>query len=113
MHYSILLALGGILIAAGTAGAQEDVATVEGKVTYDDSPVLEGRIFFHFGDGEFVGAKIKDGNFKVTRVPTGDRRVTVEGKDVPAKYGSEKTARLACKLEAGRQLFDIVLRHSR
>ena len=61
-------------------------------------------------NGEFVGATTaKDGGYLVSRVPEGDRKVTVEGKGVPAKYASDKTTPLAITLKKGTLTYDLVL----
>src|SRR5262245_21639141 len=81
-----------VLLTPGPrADAADEAATVRGRVTLDGKPLAEGRILFHIGDDQFVGAKLnKDGGFAVTRVPSGRHKVTVEARGVPARYSSEE-----------------------
>jgi hypothetical protein len=71
------------------AGA--DIVPVKGTITLKGKPLASGRIFFHFENDQFLGAKIKDGTFAVKRVPVGRYRVSIEGKGVGPRYASEET----------------------
>jgi hypothetical protein len=82
---------------------------VMGKVTMAGEPLASGRIIFHLDNGQFVGSKVKNGDFTIDRVPVGTRKVTVEGKDVPAKYAAEKTSGLTMKVKEGTSRLDFVL----
>jgi hypothetical protein len=83
---------------------------VEGVVVIDGKPLDAGKVFFHLDSGEFVGAKVKDGKYAVSRVPAGKRKVAAEGKGVPAKYGSEETSGLTLEVKEGARTFDVELR---
>jgi hypothetical protein len=100
--------------------AADDTATVEGTVLFDGKPLAGARIFFHFGDGQFVGAKVgKDGKYKMKAVPTGTYKVTVEMwhelKDgsvvqvVPEKYSAEDKSELQVKVKPGANTLDFKL----
>ncbi len=95
-----------LLISTSIATAGD--GKVSGKVVIDGMPV-EGRVFFHLNNGEFVGAKIKDASYTVSRVPEGTWKITVEGKGVPAKYASEKTSALKVNVKTGATVLNIVL----
>jgi hypothetical protein len=98
----------GLLLSPSLASAGD--AKVSGKVTLDGEPLGKVRIFFHLADGQFVGATTSDdGTYLVSRVPEGTRKITVEGKGVPAKYASEKTASLSVEVKKGSLTFDVAL----
>ena len=95
LRFSMALALVSLavaLLANHPAAAGEGSSTVEGKVTLEGKPLRSGRIFFHLKNDQFVGAKIKNGEYSVERVPAGKWRITVEGEGVPAKYSSAEKA---------------------
>jgi len=95
MRSSIVLAIvswGSILLFSPTAAADEESATVNGTVTLKGKPLERGKIIFYLDGDQFVGAKIKDGEYSVERVPAGKWRITVEGEGVPAKYSSAEKA---------------------
>ena len=69
-----------------------------------------GKVTFYLDNGQFVGSKIKDGEYTVDRVPFGTRRVTIEGKSVPVKYTSDDRSGLTLKVTEGEQTFDIDIR---
>jgi RNA polymerase sigma factor (sigma-70 family) len=75
----------------------EELATVGGKVIYNGKPLTDGVITFHCKDDQFVGGKIKDGMFRVDRVPFGEIKVTIESKkvQVPAKFADPDTSGLS------------------
>jgi hypothetical protein len=83
---------------------------VTGTITVNGKPLAAGKVIFHLDDGEFVGAKVKDGAYKIGRVPEGTRKITIEGKGVPAKYASEDTSGLTSEVMVGDQTFDISLK---
>ncbi len=104
-HFAIVLALFTLASLVGSARAADD-ATVEGTVTLDGQPLTEARIFLHFGDGQFVGATVKDGKFKMKAVPAGTYAVTVElskeDKQVlPPKYSAEDKSPLRIEVKKG------------
>jgi hypothetical protein len=80
------------------------LATVGGKVTYNGQPLTDATITFHLKDDQFVGARIKDGTFRVDRVPPGVVKVTIESKKVrlPAKFTSPDTSGLSVEIKKGK-----------
>jgi hypothetical protein len=80
---------------------------VTGKVTVAGKPLASGRIIFHLDDGQFVGSKVKNGDYTIDRVPVGTRKVTVEGKGVPDKYADEETSGLKLEVKEGVNTIDI------
>ncbi len=102
------LALAG---AGAQAPAADPPASVSGRITLDGRPLPGGRIFFHVGDDQLVGAKLKaDGTFKIDRVPVGTHKVTVESKAAPARYASEDQSALRVETKAGANVLDFDLR---
>src|SRR5262245_10325814 len=93
-----------VLGIAPIPAAEPELGTVEGKVTYQGKPLEDATIAFHLADGQFVGAKIKDGNYKVDRVPAGTVKVTVQSKKdaIPAKFGVEDATPLKFEVKAGK-----------
>jgi hypothetical protein len=99
-------------LAAGPAPAADpELGTVEGTVTFVGKPLTDATITFHLPDGQFVGAKIKDGKYRVDRVPAGTMKVTVQSKKfpLPARFSAEETALLAVEVKAGKNAFDVNL----
>lgn len=94
------------------------MATTNGEVTgtikIDGKPLAGGKIAFHRDNGQFAGSRIKDGKYKVDCVRAGVLRVTLQGKDVPAKYASEDTSPLVVEVsEDGPNKFDFDVRTSK
>jgi hypothetical protein len=79
-------------------------ADATGQVTLKEKPLAEGKITFHLANDQFVGSKVKNGKFLVKRLPTGQHRVTIEGKGVPKKYGSEETTPLIVEVKEGGKI---------
>ena len=110
-----LLTLAVALTCGPRAAAADDLASVKGTITLDGKPLPSGRILFHLGDGQFIGAKIKDdGTFKMERVPTGKYKVTVEsavqGKSVlPARYAADDKSELQVEVKKGANTLDFAL----
>jgi hypothetical protein len=110
-----LLTLAVVLTCGPRAAAADDLASVKGTITLDGKPLPSGRILFHLGDGQFIGAKIKDdGTFKMERVPTGKYKVTVEsavqGKSVlPARYAADDKSELQVEVKKGANTLDFAL----
>ncbi len=98
-----------ILVGGPVTAADEELATVEGTVTYKGKPLPDGTITFHLKDDQFVGAKLKDGKYRVDRVPVGEFTVTIESKKVrlPAKYSAEETSGLKLSVKKGKNTADI------
>jgi hypothetical protein len=82
---------------------------VTGKVFVAGKPLASGRIIFYQDNGQFVGSKVKNGDYAIDRVPVGTRKVTVEGDGVPAKYAAEDTSGLVVELKEGTNSYDISL----
>jgi hypothetical protein len=91
--------------------ADEVLVTVEGTVTYDGKPLTDATITLHLKDDQFVGARVKDGRFRVDRVPVGEAHVTVESKKVPlpAKYADTSTSALIVEVKQGKTTADFRL----
>jgi hypothetical protein len=109
---TVSLTLFAVVLAAGPAAAADpELGTVEGTVTFNGKPVPDGTITFHLPDGQFVGAMLKDGKYRVDRVPAGTAKVTVQSKKVPipAKFADEETALLTVEMKAGKNAFDVNL----
>jgi hypothetical protein len=104
-----LVALAVGLLANHPAAADEASSTVKGTVTLEGKPLASGRIFFHLKNDQFVGGKIKNGEYSVERVPAGKWRITVEGEGVPAKYSSDEKAILEVEVVANPGAYDIKL----
>jgi len=106
-----LAALAAVLLANHPAAAGEGSSTVKGTITLEGKPLESGRIFFHLKNDQFVGAKIKNGEYSVERVPAGFWRITVEGDGVPVKYNSDEKATLKVEVvpNAAPGAYDIKL----
>ena len=101
--------LGGLLVtSASSVRAADGDAT--GLITLNGKPLAAGKITFHRDNGQFLGSKVKDGNYTIDRVPTGTLRVTIDGPGVPLKFASEETSGLIVKAEEANNRFDFVLR---
>jgi len=100
-----------LLSAVGhPAPADERLSTIEGQVVLDGQPLAAGKIFFYLDDDQFVGSKVKEGAFKMSRAPVGVWRVAIEGETVPPKFASERTSPLRVDVREGRNVFDFNLR---
>lgn len=113
------LALAAVLaVLAPFARGADDLATVQGKVTFKGAPLAGVKVTFHLGGGQFAGAKsAEDGTFKVERLPTGKHAITVEAAAkgakavaLPAKFADEGTSGLRLDVKKGTSNFDIDLR---
>jgi hypothetical protein len=123
LRLSALLALFTLafLSSGAYARADDETATVEGTVVLNDKPLMEGaRIFFHFADGQFIGAKIgKDGKFKMKAVPPGAYKVTVEmpkappaakvEQVLPPQYSAQDKTDLQVEVKKGANTLDFKL----
>jgi hypothetical protein len=98
------------LFFVGPVSADEPTPLISGTVHYQGKPLDGGRIIFHLNGDEFVGGKIKGGAYKVTRVPVGAWRVSIEAMGMPAKYASEEATTLTVQVRAGTNVFDFDLR---
>jgi hypothetical protein len=107
-----LVAVVAILIGRPSAAADEDLSSIEGKVTYNGKALPDGAITFHLKDDQFVGSKIKDGAFRIDRIPTGMVRVTIASKKlrIPMKYGVPETSPLSLEVKRGKGVADFQIR---
>ena len=80
------------LVTNGREAAAQTPTRISGHVAFNGKPLAAGKLVFSLDDDEFVGARIKDGRFKLKYVPSGTWRVAIESDDVPAKYRGEETS---------------------
>jgi hypothetical protein len=99
-----------LLFVVPTTFADEKLVTVEGKIHLDGKPVPEGKIIFHLDKDEFIGAKVKNGSYTLSRVPTGSWTVTIEGAGIPAKFSGEEQSGLKVEVKEGKLTFDVELK---
>lgn len=106
-----LVIVGAVAWSDRPAAADDKLAMVEGAITYKGVAVPNGTIIFHLPDDQFVGAKIKDGKYRVDRVPAGTAKVTITSGKVrlPAKFAGPETSGLTIEVKAGKATFDIRL----
>jgi hypothetical protein len=101
-----------LLSGARVSAADEELGTVEGTVTLNGKPLTDTTITFHLMDDQFVGAKVKDGKYRVDRVPAGTVKVSIQSKKIaiPAKYASEETTPLSVEIKKGKGMvnFDLI-----
>ncbi len=117
LRYSIAFAIlipAVMLQPSPFAFAGEEQVSVTGKVTLDGRPLPDGKVFIHLSDGQFVGCKIKDGSFKIGRVPLGTHKVTVEMRRdglnaLPARYSEEKLSALRVEVKKEANVLDLLL----
>lgn len=86
--------------------------TVKGTVTIDGSPLPAGRIAFIPSKGVAASGEIKDGQYTVTGVPSGDAKVTVETTTIKERIASlnlpPKTSLSGMRPPPGAQMPDNV-----
>jgi hypothetical protein len=104
---AVVAACGLLLVSAPCATAGD--GKVIGKITLNGKPLAAGKVTFYLDNGQFVGSKVKDGEYTVDRVPAGMRRVTVEGQGIPPTFTSEETSPLQMKVKEGPNTFAIEL----
>jgi len=95
------------LLLGGTARADEPNLVVDGTVTFRGVPVADGKILFQLADDEFVGGKIKDGRYRLTRVPAGTWRISLQAKGVPARFASEEASPFRAEVKPGQNSIDL------
>jgi hypothetical protein len=108
----VLFAASAVFLSGGHGAAgDEELGTVEGTVTYKGRPLTDATITFHLKDDQFVGAKVKEGKYRVDRVPAGKVVVTIDAKKLrlPGKYALEQTSPLRVKIEKGKTTVDFDL----
>jgi hypothetical protein len=101
-----------VFASVGTvSAADEELASVGGKVIYNGKALDDAVITFHLKDDQFVGAKIKGGRFRVDRVPVGAVKVTIDSKKValPAKFADPETSGLRIKIKKGKNPVNFML----
>jgi hypothetical protein len=104
-HVLALMSVCTLLVGAtAISAADEELGTVEGTVTFRGKPLTDATIKFHLKDDQFVGAKIKDGKYRVDRVPAGKVKVTIESKTLPlpAKFADEEKSLLIIEVKKGK-----------
>jgi hypothetical protein len=96
----------GALLLTAAVGCGSGKGTVSGKVTLDGKPLPAGQISFVGAHGQTATADIKDGQYTVSNVPTGDVKVTVQTSSIKqqaetllasSRYGSSKTRAAAAR----------------
>jgi hypothetical protein len=105
-----LITVAAVHLASHRVMADEESGAVKGKVTLNGEALEKGRIFFHIGNDQFVGAKIKNGEFSVDKVPVGDWKVTVEGDGIPAVYTVDVQTPLKVAVTKDSQTFEFSLK---
>src|SRR5262245_58860160 len=88
--------------------ADDSTAPVRGTITVNGKPLAAARIFFFIDEDQFVGAKVKEGAYKLDRVPVGNHVVAIEFEGVPPKYSDKSELRVEIKL--GSNIIDFDLR---
>ena len=105
----VLEAKGGVVFEFKSVLAADSKVTGKVWLVVAGKPLASGRIFFHLNNGQFVGSKVKDGDYSIDRVPVGTHKVTVEGQGVPEKYAAEDTSGLTVEVTEGTFTFDVIL----
>lgn len=101
-----LLTLAVALLAVHPLEADEVVTPATGMITVNGQPLAAGKITFYLDDDQFVGSKVKDGAYKVTRVPVGEWTVVIEGDGIPARFADEKTSGFKVSVQPGKNTFE-------
>jgi hypothetical protein len=112
IRFSLPILFVGLAVVLSTgfaAKADEETASIEGKVAFDGKPIANGKVAFHPEKGKPIEAEIKDGAYSAAKVPVGEMTITVEGKGVPAKYADPKTTPLRYDAKKGTQTLDLEL----
>jgi hypothetical protein len=107
-----LFAACAVFVGGGPVSAADDeLATVGGKVIYNGQSLTDSTITFHLEDGQFVGGRIKDGKFLVKRVPVGTWKVSIESTTVtlPAKFASAEKSGLSVEVKKGQIAVNFML----
>jgi hypothetical protein len=107
-----LLAACAVFVSGGAvSAADEELASVGGKVIYNGKPLDDAVITFHLKEDQFVGAKIKGGKFRVDRVPVGPVKVTIDSKKValPIKFADPETSGLRVIIKKGKNPVNFML----
>jgi hypothetical protein len=84
-------------------------ANLSGVVTNNGQAVSSGVMRLHQKNGQVARAEIKDGSYSIDSLPAGRYVVTLEGTEVPAKYGKPETSALTTDVQAGANAFDFAL----
>src|SRR5262249_35630127 len=103
----LIFACMALLCSGARAIADDASALVRCRITGDGKPLAAGKIFFFIGEDQFVGAKVKDGVYKVDHVPVGTHVVALEFKGVPARYSDKSALRVEVKKGPNDLNFDL------
>jgi hypothetical protein len=95
------------MLGGGEVFLHEDVANIVGTVTFRGKPIV-ARLSFHYEGSITSFDSWSDGEYRAT-LTKGNYAITLDGKDVPAKYRTVADSPLKYKVESGRNLFDITL----
>jgi hypothetical protein len=81
------------------------VAFADGKatgiITIGGQLFAAGKVTLYRDNGQFVGCKVKNGEFLIDHIPVGTFKVTIEGKGVPHQYESDDTTPLVVEVKDG------------
>jgi hypothetical protein len=110
----VLFAAGAAFLGGGPVlAADDELVTVEGVVTFKGKPIADATITIHLKGDQFVGARIKDGKYRIDRVPIGEMfPITIESKKIglPEKYSDPTKSPLRLATKKGKNTADIELR---
>jgi hypothetical protein len=73
---------------------------VAGSIVVTGKPLADGRLCLHSVDGQIVGARVINGQFRIQHVPIGTFRVAIEGNGVATKY-SDDTSEVTIQVKEG------------
>jgi hypothetical protein len=89
---------GWLVLFVCLAGCGAKVASVSGRVTYENQPIEKGTINFMPADGvgSIAGGEVSGGKYQVAKIPPGKKIVEITAvKDVPFARSSEEMAKMA------------------
>ena len=84
-------------------------AKASGSISVAGKPLSDGSVCLHSGDGQIIGARIANGQFRIPKAPIGRFRVTIEGDGVASRY-SGNTSELSVEVRSGVNTFNFELR---
>ena len=84
-------------------------AKVSGSVHVAGNPVPKGRVCLHSTDGQIIGARIIDGQFRIPNARVGKFQITIEGDGVAPRYSGDNSE-LSVKVSKGVNTLDFDLR---
>src|SRR6185295_12558528 len=59
---------------------------ITGTISVGHKPLMAGKICFYSKGGQFRGANITNGEFRIEGMPIGEYQIIIEGKGVAALY---------------------------